>query len=263
MGDRVNGSFLVIDSVTIRFGGILALNHVSFEVSEGEIFSLIGPNGAGKTTVFNCISRFYTPESGRILFCGNDLLSLKPDQICGLGITRSFQNVELFPHLTVSENIIIGLYSHFNYGLLAALFRTSHVRCQEKDHQTRVAKIMEFLGLSIYRNQKVSSLPFGLQKLVELGRALVTNPKLILLDEPASGMNQAEKEMLTRIIEQTGGSLKKSILIVEHDMNFVMNISNRIAVLNFGEKIAEGTPDEIGRHPKVIEAYLGKGQDLG
>jgi branched-chain amino acid transport system ATP-binding protein len=253
-----SGSLLTIDSITLRFGGIVALNSVSFDVSPGQVFSLIGPNGAGKTSLFNCITRLYSPVSGKMTFCGHDLRLLKPDQVCQLGITRTFQNVELFPHQTVTENILIGLYSHFTYGLLAALIQNWKVRTEERENRKRVEEVMDFLGLLPYKNQSVSSLPFGLQKLVELGRALATNPKLILLDEPASGMNQEEKAMLSRIITETGEGLSKSVLLVEHDMDFVMNISKRICVLSFGEKIAEGTPEEIRKNSKVIEAYLGR-----
>lgn len=249
--------FLSIDAVSMRFGGILALEEVSFDVSEGQIYSLIGPNGAGKTTMFNCITRFYTPQEGGISFCGNDLLTLKPDQICAMGITRTFQNIELFSKLSVKQNILIGLYSHFNYGLMGSFFRTGKVRREERRHSKRAEEIMEFLGLLPYRDQRVSSFPFAQQKLVELGRALVTDPKLILLDEPASGMNREEKEMLARIISETGSGLNKTVLLVEHDMDFVMNISEKICVLNFGKKLAEGTPEEIRKDPLVIKAYLG------
>ena len=251
--------FLSVDSLSMRYGGILALDSVSFRVSKGEVFSLIGPNGAGKTTLFNCISRFSTPHSGRISFCGHDLLRLRPEEICKLGVTRTFQNIELFAKLNVLQNILIGLYSHFDYNLMDSFLRTRKMRNEEKRYRAQVEEIMEFLGLTAYRTQKVSSLSYGLQKLVEVGRALATNPRLILLDEPASGMNQEEKQNLNRIILDSKAAFDATVLLVEHDMDFVMRISDRICVLNFGVKIAEGPPEEIGKHPGVIEAYLGAG----
>jgi branched-chain amino acid transport system ATP-binding protein len=251
--------FLAIESVSKSFGGIRALDSVSFEVSRGEIFSLIGPNGAGKTTMFNCITGLYAPEIGRISFLERDLLLQRPHQICQLGITRTFQNIELFARLTVMENLVIGLHSHFQYGLFGSLFRTGAMKKEERKHRDRARQIMGFLGLVPYENLLVAGLPYGLQKLVELGRALVSSPKLVLLDEPVSGMNQEEKDTLSRILLQTRRDLATTILLVEHDMNFVMNISDRLCVLNFGRTLAEGKPDQIRMDPRVIEAYLGAG----
>jgi branched-chain amino acid transport system ATP-binding protein len=242
----------------MRFGGLRALERVSMEVPRGRIFSLIGPNGAGKTTLFNCITRICNPQSGRILFRDKDLLTLRAHQICTLGITRTFQNVELCSHLSVLQNLTIGLFSRFQYGLAGSLFPTGTRRSEEKKHRKRVMEVVDFLGLDPFKDYRVSGLPFGLQKVVELGRAMATNPELILLDEPASGMNREERDRLTQILLQTKADLGTTVLLVEHDMNFVMNISDRISVLNFGETIAEGTPEEVRKNPSVIEAYLGR-----
>jgi branched-chain amino acid transport system ATP-binding protein len=250
-------SNLIFDNVTLKFGGITALNKVSFEVNPGRLFAIIGPNGAGKTSIFNCISGIYRPTDGEISYGDNQLKILRPDQIANLGIARTFQNIELFENMTVLDNILIGAHRHLNYGSISSLVFSKKVRQNEIEVRKRAEDIIDFLEIEQFRYSYIMSLPYGIQKRVELGRALAMDPEVLLLDEPAAGMNNEETEDIARFIIDIHEEMKKTIILVDHDMNMVMDIAEEVMVLNFGEKLAIDEPSKIVKNEKVIEAYLG------
>jgi len=252
---------LRVENLSISFGGLKALNRVSFAVQKGEIYSIIGPNGAGKTTVFNCISGLYKPDEGKIFFKDRDITSLKPYQVAEIGIARTFQNIELFSHMTTMDNLMLGRHTKIKYGLWSGCtFLNSKSRAAQEEIKNRekVEEIIDFLELQAARDKMVINLPYGTQKLVELGRALALEPEVLLLDEPSAGMNLEEKENLIFSIRDIRDDYGITVLLVEHDMNLVMGISDRVLALNYGQVIAEGEPKDIQKHPEVLKAYLGE-----
>ncbi|GAB4349006.1 MAG: ABC transporter ATP-binding protein [Gammaproteobacteria bacterium] len=254
------GTLLEIDNLGISFGGVKALHAINLSLDAGEILALIGPNGAGKTTVFNCISGLYRADEGELRLDGTRLNRLKPHRIAQLGVARTFQNIELFKHMSTIDNLLLGRHLHMRTGVLSGMAllgaRTPAAR-EEMRHRERVEEIIEFLDLQAVRNEFVGNLPYGVQKVVELGRALAMEPRLLLLDEPAAGMNLEEKQDLRIWIEDIRQLFGISVLLIEHDMQFVGDLADRVVALNYGEQIAEGTPDEVRRHPEVLKAYLG------
>ncbi len=248
---------LQIQGVSKQFGGVQAMNQVSLEVCQGEIVSVIGPNGAGKTTLLNMISGFYHPNSGSILFAQRDITHLAPHRIAALGIARTFQNIALFRGMTVLDNLMLGRHIHMRTGVLAAMLRFGPARREEVAQRRVVEDVIEFLEIEALRKRPVGSLAYGLQKRVELGRALAAEPRMLLLDEPMGGMNVEEKEDMARFILDVNEEWGTTIVLIEHDMGVVMDISERVIVLDLGAKIADGTPQQVKAHPQVITAYLG------
>ena len=250
-------SLLQLEAVTLRFGGVVAANNVSFAVTEGEVFSIVGPNGAGKSTIFNLISRFYTPAEGNILWKDKSTLGLKPHDICSLGIARTFQNIELFEHMTVLDNMLIGRHQHVRSSMISDLFFSPFTHREEHRHREVVEDVIDFLDLQPYRDKLVGGLPYGVRKVIELGRALATEPKMLLLDEPASGLTVEETQDLSFWIEDIKTQMGITVLMVEHDMKLVSAVSDRVMALADGHPIAIGGPKEVMSHPEVISAYLG------
>ncbi|MFJ7952694.1 ABC transporter ATP-binding protein [Lysinibacillus sp. NPDC096418] len=251
---------LELKNITKNFGGISALTDVSFKINEGEIFGLIGPNGAGKTTMFNVITNMFPLTSGQISFLGEDISGIKPHKITDKGICRTYQNIRLFSQMTVLENVLVGGHCRSSSGVFRSVFRTKSQRIEEEDMYETAKELLELVGLAQFEDVVAENLAYGQQRRLEIARALSSKPKLLLLDEPAAGMNETETEDLFDLIKQVQ-KRGITILLIEHDMPFVMKLCDRITVLNFGKKLAEGTPEEIQNNQDVIEAYLGSEED--
>ena len=254
-------SLLEVREVTLRFGGLTALDDVSFCVEAGEIFSIVGPNGAGKSTLFNLVSRFYTPDRGDVRFAGGSILNRSASEVAGLGIARTFQNIELFEYSTVLQNLLVARHTHRTSSILSQILFTPSVRREEIAHRRMVEEVIDFLDLQPYRDTMIAGLSYGVRKIVELGRALAVEPRLILMDEPASGLSAEETRDVRFRIEDIRKRMGATVLMVEHDMGLVSAVSDRVLVLADGRVVVVGSPEEVRGHPEVIEVYLGAGPE--
>ncbi|MEZ5764228.1 MAG: ABC transporter ATP-binding protein [Xanthobacteraceae bacterium] len=250
-------SFLIAENLSLQFGGLKAVDQVNFAVEKGEIFTIIGPNGAGKTSIFNLISRLYNPTSGRLFFDGEEFTGAPAHRIAKLGIARTFQNIELFDNATVLNNLLVGRHCHATTNLVQEILFLPAVRRAELAHRHKVEQVIELLDLEAYRDKLISGLPYGVRKVIELARALCSEPKLILLDEPSSGLNVEETDDMSYWIRDIRNELGITVLMVEHDMSLVSRVSDRVLAVNYGRELATGTPAEVQNHPEVIAAYLG------
>lgn len=254
----MNSPLLQVSGLCMRFGGLLAVRDIEFRVTPNEVLAIIGPNGAGKTTVFNCLSGFYRPTSGTILFDGRNVSGASSHTMARRGVVRTFQNVRLFRQLTALENLLVAQHQHLRTGLLAGLFKSAAYRAAESAAMENAAEWLDFMGLRDYANRPSGQLPYGHQRKLEIARCMITRPRILMLDEPAAGLNPSEKQDLSKIIEQLRSRFGVAVLLIEHDTSLVMGVSDRILVMDYGQAIAQGTPDEIRTDPRVIKAYLGE-----
>jgi branched-chain amino acid transport system ATP-binding protein len=250
-------SYFRADNLSLQFGGLKAVDSVSFDVQQGEIFTIIGPNGAGKTSIFNLISRLYNPTSGRLFFGDQDITQVPPHEIAKMGIARTFQNIELFDNASVLANLLVGRHCHRTTNMLQEILFLPSVRLAEKEHRKKVEEVIEFLDLQPFRDKIIAGLPYGVRKVIEVARALCSEPKIILLDEPSSGLNVEETDDMSFWIRDIRTDLGITVLMVEHDMTLVNRVSDRVLALNYGKVLASGTPKEVQSHPDVVAAYLG------